>query len=133
MRKTILLLLILAAFQQTVKAQEKKKENNEKKNTIRFNLTSPLIFNKSIILGYERVLNNRHSISVNFGTTGFPSLGIINADSINLVTIRDRKGINFSADYRFYLARENKYAAPRGVYIGPIIPSIPLKTIITFQ
>jgi len=119
MRKTTLLLLILTAFQQTVTAQEKKVDNDGKKNTIHFNITNPIIFGSSLIIGYERVLNNRHSFSVNFGTTGFPSLGIINADSIKLVTIRDKKGYNFSVDYRFYLAKENKYAAPRGVYIGP--------------
>src|SRR5262249_22689545 len=30
-----------------------------------------------------------------------------------------RSGLNFSIDYRFYLAKENKFKAPHGLYIGP--------------
>jgi len=29
------------------------------------------------------------------------------------------KGFNLSFDYRFYLQKENRHKAPRGVYIGP--------------
>src|SRR5215217_2112424 len=40
-------------------------------------------------------------------------------DSFNLQRKGERSGYNFSVDYRIYLARENKYPAPRGFYIGP--------------
>jgi hypothetical protein len=39
--------------------------------------------------------------------------------SMQLNKDSDDSGINFSADYRFYLGKENKHNAPRGVYIGP--------------
>lgn len=110
---------LLTGFQQTVIAQEKSNPQKDLKNTIHFNLTNPLIFGSSFIVGYERVINKRQTFTVNFGTTGFPSLNLINSDSLKANTIRDDKGYHFSADYRFYLAKENKYSAPRGVYIGP--------------
>jgi hypothetical protein len=125
MKKETGLLLILivclpALLPQTITAQETGKPKKDLKNTIHFNLTNPIIFGgRSYIIGYERVINKRQTFSVNIGTVGFPSLNIINSDSVNINTIRDNNGFNFSADYRFYLAKENKYVAPRGVYIGP--------------
>ena len=92
------------------------------KNTIHINVTNPMIFgNKSIILGYERILKNNKSFSVNFGRTSYPKMISFNTDlpGIDLKKSYQDKGFNFSADYRFYLKKENKYAAPRGVYIGP--------------
>jgi hypothetical protein len=86
------------------------------------NLTNPLIFgSKAIIFGYERVLKNNQSISINLGTASFPKLSREDVDSPDLQLRRNstEKGLNFSVDYRFYLMSENKYAAPRGVYIGP--------------
>ena len=118
-------MLILTAFlftlyQQTVIAQEKNETKKEFKNTIRFNLTNPIIFGgRSLVFGYERVLNKRQTFSVNFGQTGFPSLNIIGSDSISANAVTDEKGFNVSADYRFYLGKENKHDVPHGVYIGP--------------
>ena len=119
MRRIILFVIVLGSLQQTLTAQETKKEGKILKNTFRFNLTNPILFKGSIIFGYERVLNSRHSFSVNIGTTNFPSTGIHNTDSVQLSKSGDKTGVNFSADYRFYLAKENKFAAPRGVFIGP--------------
>ncbi len=120
MRKTTLVLLILAAFQLTVIAQEKTEPEKEYKNTAHFNLTNPIIFGgRSIIFGYERVLSKHKTFTVNFGQTGFPTLNLIDSDSLKANTLLGQKGFHFSADYRFYLAKENKYHAPRGVYIGP--------------
>jgi hypothetical protein len=122
MKKIIFLLCILAAFQQIASAQDSTKAKKNYKNTVHLNITNPLIFGgKSYILGYERVLNKRRTFSVNFGTQGFPTLNLINSDSIKANTIISDRGFNFSADYRFYLSKENKYEAPRGIYIGPYI------------
>ncbi len=41
------------------------------------------------------------------------------SDSVSLQKNSNDKGLHLSAEYRFYLAGENKYEAPRGVYIGP--------------
>jgi len=120
MKRVILSVLILIGVQQTADAQETKKEDKEFRNTIHFNLTNPLIFgSRSLVFGYERVLDKKHSFTVNFGFTGFPTLDIIDSDSLRANTLIDSRGFNISADYRFYLANKNKYAAPRGVYIGP--------------
>jgi len=110
---------ILLAFQQSANAQ-KKDSTHTLKNTIHFNLTNPMIFGDgSIILGYERVLNKRRSFTINIGSTAFPSLDIIDADSIKAHSIRDNVGFHISVDYRFYLAKENKFVAPRGIYLAP--------------
>jgi hypothetical protein len=72
------------------------------------------------IIGYERTFNNNQSFSVNFGRFSFPRLIEFNTDSIEDITKSYKsRGISFSGDYRFYLHKLNKYAAPRGVYIGP--------------
>jgi hypothetical protein len=64
----------------------KKDSTHTLKNTIHFNLTNPMIFGDgSIIFGYERVLNKRRSFTVNIGSTAFPSLDIIDADSIKAI------------------------------------------------
>lgn len=96
-------------------------ETSPKKNTIKLNLTNPMIFGgKAIVIGYERVLSANRSFSVDIGTMSLPSFGsgTVN-DSLKLLSGLNEKGFHISADYRFYLSKENKYHAPRGVYIGP--------------
>lgn len=93
-------------------------------NTVRFNLTNPILFGeKSIIFGYERVLSNKKSLSVNVGRAYYPKIVNIsyNSDSLGIDLSDKTKdlGINLSVDYRIYLAKENKYPAPRGIYFGP--------------
>lgn len=92
-----------------------------KKNVIRYNLSGALLFgvDKYIVFGYERVLSPRQSVSVNFGQASFPKLVSISTDSFEVQKDQKRSGVNFSIDYRFYLAKENKYNAPHGLYIGP--------------
>ncbi|HSB92005.1 MAG TPA: hypothetical protein VLC28_02760 [Flavitalea sp.] len=92
-----------------------------KKNVVRYNLSGALLFgfDKSVIVGYERIIRPNQSISINIGTTALPKLVSIITDSFQLKSDIKNKGVNFSVDYRFYLQKENKYSAPRGVYIGP--------------
>ena len=116
MRKIILFVIILSSLQQTTSAQD---STSHLKNTILFNITNPMIFGSSFILGYERVLNHRHSFSINIGTTSFPGSDNTDTDSLKVNEVNNKSGANISADFRFYLSKENKYAAPRGVYIGP--------------
>lgn len=111
---------MIVGFTKILNAQEKIEGEKTYKNTFRFNITNPLIFSsKSLIFGYERLINNRQSISVNIGRASFPSLNLIGSDSLKVNSTDGEKGFNFSVDYRFYLSKENKYAPPRGVYIGP--------------
>lgn len=92
------------------------------KNTVRFNITNPMIFGwRSLIVGYERQLKNNKSFSVNIGKASYPVLSFSGLDTLELLSYTDYTdhGFNLSADYRFYSRSLNKFAAPRGVYIGP--------------
>ena len=89
------------------------------KNTVRFNITNPLIFGgQSLIFGYERMIKDYQSFSINLGTASYPALVYDRSDTIlllNRTNYKDR-GFHISGDYRFYLESENKYPAPRGIY-----------------
>lgn len=96
------------------------KPEREFKNTIRFNVTNPLIFGgKSLIFGYERQLKNNRSFSINIGQAAIPNLEKGFSDEFREKTVLSQGGFHISGDYRFYLSKLNKYGAPRGVYIGP--------------
>lgn len=113
---TVFTLLFLISNAQD-KDETKKKDF---KNTISTNLTNPAIISSSFLtIGYERVLKNNQTFSVSIGTFGLPKFGGSLADSLNLQTDSKDKGFHFAVDYRFYLKKENKHGAPRGVYIGP--------------
>ena len=105
-------------YSQSVQADSSRKIY---KNVIRYNLSGALVFgvDKYIVLGYERVLSPRKSVSINFGSAALPKLASIVTDSFKTEKSGDRKGYNFSIDYRFYLGKENKFNAPHGLYIGP--------------
>lgn len=119
-KQTTILLFALAVNIQ-LQAQENQESLAVRKNIIRYNVSSPVLFgfDKTFILGYERIVKSNQSISINFGTTALPGRG--SGDSEDFEVVRDMKnnGYNFSADYRFYLGKVNKYSAPRGVYVGP--------------
>src|SRR5688572_1530842 len=91
------------------------------KNVLRYNLSAALLFgfDKYIVLGYERILSPKRSISINVGKAAFPKLVAIETDSFQISKEGERNGFNTSVDYRFYLAKENKFNAPHGLYIGP--------------
>src|SRR5688572_27439157 len=78
------------------------------KNVIRFNLSNFLLLGpRNIILGYERVVSPSQSFSINLGSAGLPSLANFEFDSIDITKQTDKTGFNVSADYRFYLKKEN--------------------------
>jgi len=90
------------------------------KNVIRLNLSNPVLFGiKNNVLGYERLLKKNQSFSVNMGRFSFPKFEPIFRDSFQLQKNYKDKGFHFSTDYRWYLLKENKYDAPRGLFIGP--------------
>jgi hypothetical protein len=95
-------------------------QEDDRKNTIYLNFTNRLIFNDAYIIGYERVLKPHRTFSVNIGTISLPRFTDKSTnDSVQLLGGSGNKGFHLSADYRFYLSKENKYEAPRGVYLGP--------------
>jgi len=92
------------------------------KNTVRYNITNPLIFGThSYQFGYERLIGKNQSFSVNIGSASFPMLIFNSTDTTIGLLSKDYedRGFHISGDYRFYLKSENKHPAPRGIYIGP--------------
>jgi len=101
--------------------QDTVKVKKDRKNSIKINLTNPMLFgDNNYILGYERTIGDHQSFSVNVGTFQLGRLFNINTDSIKSLNKNVKsRGISLSGDYRFYLAKENKYNSPHGLYIGP--------------
>jgi len=123
MYKLIFPLIFVAGFAcRPCRGQEKDsvKVYKDLKNSVRINLTNPMIFgNKFNVIGYERVIKDYQTFSVGIGRFSFPEFSIIDRDSLRLDRDVSDKGFNISLDYRFYLQKENRHKAPRGVYIGP--------------
>ena len=108
--------LKILAFQETDSVPKK-----QYKNVIRYNLSGALLFgvDRYIVFGFERVIRPNQSISINAGKVSLPKFVEVITDSLQLSKDKKSSGFNLSLDYRFYLAKENKYPAPHGLYIGP--------------
>lgn len=91
------------------------------KNSIRLNLTPLLVTSsaESATLGYERIIGNQQSFSINLGHLSLPAL-VTTEDGSPVEWISNLRNTGFiaSADYRFYFKR-NRYFAPDGLYWGP--------------
>lgn len=123
LRSLIAVIFFIGAFLINTSAQQDTavKQEHFYKNVIRYNLSGGLFFgfDKYVVLGYERVLNRKQSISMNIGRASLPKLVSIVTDSLSLQRDISNNGFNVSLDYRFYLSKENKYLPPHGLYIGP--------------
>jgi len=96
------------------------KEKKVRKNSIMVTVSNPaLISSEFRTIGYERALPNNQSSTITVGKFSIPRFRGDLADSLGLNTDYKDKGFHFSTDYRFYLKKENKHAAPRGVYLAP--------------
>lgn len=108
---SLFLVLSLQAFGQgdTVKLR---------RNTIKLDITSHWLYRDAAVVSYERVINARRSWSVIAGYQRLPNQGFFGS---SVVVQKDSyaSGLKLGGEYRFYLAKENKFAAPHGVYIGP--------------
>ena len=80
---SLLLFPIFSSTGQQAFSQFSDSASHQQKNVIRYNLSGALLFgaDKYIVLGYERVLSPRKSVSVNFGTAAMPKLFTITTDS----------------------------------------------------
>jgi hypothetical protein len=117
----IILQVTLLSASQMSYGQEEKPVKKDLKNSIKVNLTNPMIFgDKCYWIGYERTVGKHQSFSVNIGQFSLPRVFNINTDSVKaLDKSTNSKGFHISGDYRFYLAKENKFNSPHGIYIGP--------------
>jgi len=115
MRPLFIACLILAAS--SVSAQ-KDSVLSTRRNTIKVDLTSRMLYRNSFVLSYERVINNKRTWSVMAGYQQLPQVSVFGT---NIAVVRDASetGFKFGGEYRFYLAKENKFAAPHGIYVGP--------------
>ena len=94
---------------------------NEHPNIVKVSISSWLLYPSSFHMGYERVLDQNHSIYIFGGYNEFPiklNLGIQNT---NFTDARNKTGYSIGAEYRFYLPKENKYSGPHGIYLAPYI------------
>lgn len=115
MKSKFLACLVLATT--AVYAQEAT-ETGLRRNTIKADLTSHWLYRNAVVFSYERVINNKRTWSVSAGYQQLPQVSVFGS---NIAVVRDASETGFKAggEYRFYLAKENRFAAPHGVYIGP--------------
>ncbi len=90
------------------------------KNVVRWNLTPTAVLGfGSWAFGYERVLNDYRSFSVNVGFIQMPRFFSTTLDSLRIDRNSERYGFSLAADYRFYFKSRNLHNAPDGLYWGP--------------
>jgi len=116
----LVLLVTLVGFSISAMAQNDSTEVRERRNIIRWNVTPMAVIGpKSIVLGYERVLKNGQSISVNVGYLEMAPRVNDEGETVQLFGDVKRGGFLVSLDYRFYFKNRNKFPAPDGLYWGP--------------
>lgn len=115
------LIIILFGFKSYGQNSFLKDSVPELKNNIKLNVSCYAIYDKAFILNYERVINNNQSMSVEFGAAALPTIDSLVTDEFYLSKENQNKGFKVALDYRFYPQKENKYKAPRGIYIGPFL------------
>ena len=117
---TLLFVSLSSPFDSTAQEESaaKKSKRNDFKNSIKINLTSPIIYRNALLFGYERVIKNHQSLNISGGYVEFP-LSLSFPESVRANKVGSKNGYNVSVDWRFYLANENKYSPPHGVYLAP--------------
>src|SRR5689334_6653666 len=110
-----IILILLAAAVATAQEQLESRDN-----TIKLDITSQLLFNKSVSFSYERYIRANQTAQVTLGYHTFPSLRSL-GNGVNVKDEKSASGLVVGGEYRFYLKKENRFAAPHGVYIGPYV------------
>ena len=98
-----------------------KKAEEEFKNSIKLNISNRFIYENAFQIGYERMIKKNQSLNIFVGYQEFPVDLSLDLDSTELGSSSKKSGYSFGVDYRFYLAKENRYDAPHGVYLAPFI------------
>ena len=97
------------------------KSSKQLKNTVRVNVTSWLLYDNSFQMSYERVINKKQALNIFGGYNEFPLNLTLNLENTELTQTKSRSGYVLGAEYRFYLAKENKHPIPHGIYLAPFI------------
>jgi hypothetical protein len=90
------------------------------RNAVKFNPTPMMLWDKkNVTFSYERVLNSRQSFTVGLGYLVFGNL--LNDTILNtfMINTREKSGLNFSFEYRFYMTKRNSRPIPDGLYLSP--------------
>ncbi len=94
-------------------------EKSKYPNIVKLSISSWLLYPNSFHMGYERVLNQNHSIYIFGGYNQFPIKLDVNLSNTNFTDSKNKSGYTFGAEFRFYLPKESKYVAPHGIYLAP--------------
>jgi hypothetical protein len=116
MKRTILILSILSCI--NIAAAQDSTQSSQRRNTIKLDLTSYWLYRNALGLSFERITKSNQSFVVSLGYQEFPRASTLGSNVV-VRENRDRNGYKFGGEYRFYLRKENKYPAPRGIYLGP--------------
>ncbi len=102
-------------------AQAQQDDTPVRRNTIKVDLTSYWLYRDAFVFSYERVVKNKpnQTWSITAGLQQFPALLGTLSDTVLIKRQNKASGYKVGGEYRFYLKKENKYGAPRGVYLGP--------------
>ena len=115
--KQFALLLFVLSTPPMLQAQDSIGQS-QRRNTIKLDLTSHWLYRNALIVSYERITKPNQSFSITAGYQEFPATSSLGSN-ISVSENRKGNGTKFGGEYRFYLGKENKFLAPRGVYIGP--------------
>jgi Protein of unknown function (DUF3575) len=91
------------------------------KNNVKVNLSAWVLYDNVTLFSYERSISRHQTISLTGGSMLFPSFSVLNISNVQFQKSLKRNGFTIGAEYRFYLAGENKFAAPHGLYVGPYL------------
>ncbi len=118
MKKVVCLLALMMTIIVTSHARQVG-DSTLRKNTIKLDITSYWLYRNAVVLAYERVNKNKpyQSWGITAGYQQLTPLGTL--DDVNVTRETSAAGLKLGGEYRFYLQKENKYKAPRGVYLGP--------------
>ena len=118
--KNIGLVIVLMFVSAVAVSQNDSNTVKERRNIIRWNITPMAIIGpKSLVFGYERVLKNNQTISLNVGYLEMAPRKNKDGETVQLFGDVNKGGFDVSLDYRFYFKNRNKFPAPDGLYWGP--------------
>jgi hypothetical protein len=119
---SLIAIILIVSFQLHAQ-QDSAKIAHEKqfKNVFKLNITSWILYSNGIQFNYERLLSKHTSITVFGGPIEFPMPTVIANSPLNFDKNKSKSGFVIGSEYRFYLSKENKDAAPHGVYLAPFI------------
>ena len=115
--KAILVALLVTFSIPAVFAQDST-EVGSRMYSIKLDLTHNMLYRNAYNLSLERIMKPNQTLGITVGMQEFPK--VLNlGENIEGKRSDNSGGYKVGAEYRFYLKKENKFAAPHGVYVGP--------------